>query len=130
MVEDLHKENLDDDLEKGDEDYRNEMGVDGRFLLRNRRRQEYYNVGHGNVKKYAYQHGNIHIQTSEQEKKMTGDEQDLHILGIITTQYSLKQGLCIFDKKSEEDVTKKLTQLHDMKNFIALDPKKFLPVYL
>ena len=68
MVEDLHKGNLDGDLEKGDEDYRNEMGVDGRFLLRNRRRQEYYNVGHGNVKKYAYQHGNIHIQTSEQEK--------------------------------------------------------------
>ena len=57
------------------------------------------------MKKYEYQHGNIHTQTADQIFFM-GDEQDLNILGIIMEQYILKQSLQRFVKKSEEDITK------------------------
>ena len=75
------------------------MGLDGRFLRRNRKIQEDYNVGRGNVKIYEYQYGNIHIQTSDQGKKMMIDEKGLYILGIIMTNYSLEQGLQRFGKR-------------------------------
>ena len=74
------------------------------------------------MKIYRYQHGNICIQINEQGKTMMGDDQDLHILGIIITEYILKQGLQSFCTKSEEGITKELTHLHDNTIFIPMDP--------
>ena len=62
-------------------------------------RNEYYNIGRGNVKTYGYHKVNIHVQTSERDKKMTGYEYYLHILVTIMIQYSLKQGMKRFGKK-------------------------------
>ena len=78
------------------------------FLRGNKIRKEYYDVGSDNVKTYEYQHGNIRIQNTEQGKKMTRNEHDMHILGIIMKHYILK----------EEATTKKLTHMHYMTTFI------------
>ena len=59
------------------------MGVDGRFPCMCRRKQQCYNVDHKNMRKYEYQHGNIHLQAAEQVKEMIRNEQDLYNLGII-----------------------------------------------
>ena len=97
------------------------MEVDSRFPRRKTSRQEYYNIGRSNVKTYGYQNGNIHIQTIEQGKTMTRDEQYLHILWMIMTQYRLTQGMVIFFKQEEEAIKKELTQLHNMTNFLRMD---------
>ena len=39
-------------------------------------------------------------------------------------QYNLKTGLKLFEDKCEKDVTKELTQLHDMETSIPMDPTK------
>ena len=64
MVKYLHHDNLDDNLDKDDEEDRSVMGVDRRFQFRNRIIQECYNVVRGNEKTYEYHHVNIRIQTS------------------------------------------------------------------
>ena len=98
MVKDLHNDNFDDDLEKYVEDSSISMVVGGMFPQRDSIIQEYYNIEHGNMNTYGYQNGNTHIQTSEQVKTMTVDEQDMHIIFIVMMQYSLKQCLRIFGK--------------------------------
>ena len=105
MVKYLHDDDLDDKLGNDYEDDNIAMGMGGCFPHSNKIREEYYNVGHGNVDTYEYQNGDIHIQISEQGKTMTVDEQDMHIIVIVMIQYSRKQGLRIFGKKSEEYIT-------------------------
>ena len=87
MVKYVHYDDLDDNLDKDDEDNRNIMSMDGRFP-----RSNSINIGRGNLKTYDYQHRNINIQTTEQGKKMMVNDWDLNILGIIMTHYSLNKG--------------------------------------
>ena len=65
MVKYLHDDDLDDKLGNDYEDYNIAMGMGGCFPHSNKIREEYYNVGHGNVDTYEYQNGDIHIQTND-----------------------------------------------------------------
>ena len=56
---------------------------------------------------------------------MMGDEQDLHILGVIMMKYSFKKGLHKFAKK-KGSMTKELTQLHAMMTFITMYPDRIM----
>ena len=69
------------------------MEVDGSFPCRDRCTQEYYNIEHGNMNKYGYHNGDIHLKTAEQSKATTRYEHDMYSLGIIMTHYRLKRGL-------------------------------------
>ena len=48
-----------------------------------------------------------------------------HILGVVMVQqFSLKAGMAKFGDRATTAVTKELTQLHDMKTYVPMDPDK------
>ena len=57
--------------------------------------------------------------------RISAEGMDYHIIGLVLSQnLILKAGLKKFGKPGDRSSVKELTQLHDMKTLIPLDPKK------
>ena len=60
-----------------------------------------------------------------EEYSMSAEGMDYHTIGVVLSQkLILKAGLKKFGKPGDKSSVEELTQLHDMKTFIPLDPKK------
>ena len=55
---------------------------------------------------------------------MSNDDKGNYMLGVIMAHYSLKLGLKKIFIKEVKDVTDELSQLHYMKNFFPVDPRR------
>jgi hypothetical protein len=70
---------------------------------------------------------NIAIDKANQEidsDLMTTSEDKLKVWGYIMMQYNLKPGLCKFGARGEVAAITKMTQLHIMDTWTAMDPSK------
>ena len=66
--------------------------------------------------------------TGRTDTKMTKEAINEHKLGVMLVQkFSLKAGTAKFGNRAKMAVTKELTQLHDMKPYIPVDPDKMTP---
>ena len=68
--------------------------------------------------------GHIHLNTDRTTLNMTGTDGENHIFRIIIAQYSLKIGIMNFKEQGEAAVTKELTQMHTLENFLSVEATK------
>ena len=71
--------------------------------------------------RYSTKQGLINLQFDDDAptpSKMTEDQIDAHILGVILVQqYGLNNGMELFSKKADAAVIKELTQIHELKTY-------------
>ena len=81
-----------------------------------------YKAGFTNKK---YMEGDTHINLEDKAPlKMTEDQVNQHMMGVIFQQYSCKAGLKNLGQEGDKAVNKELQQHHDMTFFVPIDGAK------